>query len=251
MKIKELKKKINNLNKEKSFAEENLSTLKRKKMSHKYELESIEKTKGELMILIDEVLAEKDKYLENQKLNVQKVERVSGDKDHLEKLINSDKQNIVSIEEQINDLIVKKSKLEQDIRSNYNLIKVKNDDLSSYNIESQQISGNIHRLDEKLRSNQQRLSIICENKIHHENKYAKYKEQVEKMVENKKSYRSNMDSLNNKRSLISKKLKDANMKIEENNKMISQLNAAKLDEEKSNQKKFHLKWMRNQILLKI
>jgi len=55
------------------------------------------------------------------------------------------------------------------------------------------------------------------------------------MIDNKKGSRKNMDNLVMQKSLTAKKLKDANENIEENSKMISNLNSAKLDEEKSYQ----------------
>jgi chromosome segregation ATPase len=227
-----LEEEIINLNKKLSDTDQQISSLARNKLSDEYEIQYAKSTQKEIKVLIDEIKNQTEKFKNSKIASQKKSDNLNKSKDALEKGIKQNKAKIRTIDEQINELILKKTKIEEEVKEQYNSIKAKEDELSTIDIENQQISSNVKRLEDKLKANKNNLENIQEKHTYLSAHQQKYKNKLTNLNGTRNNHSSHLHTLESKKAEILKKIKNSKVLVEKNSNDTSNFSNVKFVLEK-------------------
>ena len=163
---KDIEGEIINLSKRLSETDQQISSLSRNKLKENYEIHYIESSTKELYARIDEISKQIIKSINKKTENKNKTIFINKNKDDLDKKIQIEKKKIRNIDEQIDELILQKTKIEEQVKDQYTTIRAKEDELTSIDIENEQLNSNIKRLEDKLKSSKQNIENIKEKQTY-------------------------------------------------------------------------------------
>ena len=163
---KDIEGEIMNLSKRLSETDQQISSLSRNKLKENYEIHYIESSTKELYARIDEISKQIIKSINKKTENKNKTIFINKNKDDLDKKIQIEKKKIRNIDEQIDELILQKTKIEEQVKDQYTTIRAKEDELTSIDIENEQLNSNIKRLEDKLKSSKQNIENIKEKQTY-------------------------------------------------------------------------------------
>jgi len=111
------------------------------------------KFKEEIDLKSKQISKEITNFKKKNEGNAHRIKELTTIKIEQENKMNNEKEEIGRIEAEINELILKKSKKkEENVKNLFDVIKSKEDEISSVKIEQEQLNANIKHLTEKKRN---------------------------------------------------------------------------------------------------
>jgi chromosome segregation ATPase len=216
--------------KELSEVDGNLSNIRSSKLGFEYDLKNArmqsDQVEKDLSSLINEVQRLEGVSRENN----EKSEIALKDKNDIESLIQKDRSDIKSIEEQINNLILEKSKKEESLKNKFDRLKSKDEELVNLHLENDQILSKIKRLSNNKEKVETAERVEIQNRIEkiNENIIKSQKSEAElasKQLNLKKGFDEKNQTKENLQLILNKNNKD----IDKINKEILGINNKRIE----------------------
>lgn len=232
-KSKDVENSIINYQKELADIENSLSNLNSNKLRLDFELKNTDSRRISAENSVNDISLEINKYNKKNKDNLKKINKLTDEKNKVENFISDEKEEIKKLEREINDLILKKSKKEENLKNKFDQIKNKEDQIANLKIDSEQYISNIKRLTEKKEklegAEKSEISFKIENLV---SRIDGYKSEQKKINANSKRITQQLKEMNDQKETVNKNLNDLSKDIDNINNEISSLNKSIMDLEK-------------------
>lgn len=232
-KSKDVENLIINHQKDLADVENSISNLRSSKLRVDYDLKASKEMRSSTENSSSELKEQISKYNIKNDENLKKISKLKTEKLDLENFITDEKEDIKRLEGQINDLILKKSKKEENLKSKFDLVKNKEEQITTMKIENEQFVSNIKRLNdkrEKLETTEK--SEILKKISNLKGRLTSYKDKLDKFETEQKKITSDLLESNTKKDMINKRISENNKEIEETNVQILNLNKKRVELDK-------------------